>query len=75
MRNGKFPASHPIGGVSRPGEAELGSDGKLEKFRSLGYWASCFPEGDGITFVPEKEQSNEQVDQDIKDSFGWEIRP
>ena len=61
MKHGKFPADHP-------------SATKMKDFRALGYWASCFPEGDGITMKCERGQNTEQVVADIKTVFGWEVK-
>jgi len=46
----------------------------LEKIRSLGYWASAFPEGDGVTFKYESEthdKSNVDMLADFRSSFAW----
>jgi len=58
MRGGKFPPSHPV------------KDDTLDNFRKLGYWASCFPEGDGIAFNP-KNKSISEIKRDIEKCFGW----
>ncbi len=42
----------------------------LNKICSLGYWASPFREGDGITFSKE-DYSAEQALEDFKNSFEW----
>lgn len=40
--------------------------------RELGYWASCFPEGDGVTFQDERgERSAQQMLIDFQSSFPW----
>lgn len=80
MRAGKFPESHPCApfNASRAG-SEMGGSPSLEAFRARGYWASCFPEGDGITMkwwddVPEPtEKTPEEVMRDIRECFGWEV--
>ena len=64
MRNGKFPPDHPVGDE---GES-------IKRFREMGYWASCFPEGDGITWRPLNEQPDEQCMADIKAAFGFDAR-
>ncbi len=61
MRHGKFPAAHPA------------SDDKMVEFRGRGYWASCFPEGDGITMKTEQGQPATQVAHDIAEVFGWHV--
>lgn len=55
-----------------PGE-QPESETALGLFRSRGYWASCFPEGDGITFEPLRDQSDDQVVADIAECFGVEV--
>lgn len=73
MRGGKFPPGHPFPGDSASdASAQDGRGATLEAFRALGYWASCFPEGDGITWNPLNGQSDEQCMADIKACFGWD---
>lgn len=55
-----------------PGESPV-SDDPLGKFRARGYWASCFPEGDGITFIEPDGQKYAQTKKDIEECFGWEV--
>lgn len=75
MRAGQFPPGHPVGGSGRSdAEAQCGDGESIQRFRALGYWASCFPEGDGITWKPLKGQSDEQCLADIKAAFGWDAR-
>lgn len=73
MRAGRFPSSHPVApGEAKSNErAEIGSGDALITFRARGYWASCFPEGDGITWKPERGQSDAQCLTDIRECFGW----
>lgn len=71
MRGGVFPKGHPVGG-SNGISAQCGTGENIERFRALGYWASCFPEGDGITWKPLKGQSDEQCMADIRAAFGWD---
>lgn len=71
MRAGKFPPNHPVGGGDA-GDAQGGTGDNIKAFRALGYWASCFPEGDGITWKPLNGQSDEQCMADIKLVFGWD---
>lgn len=81
MRSGKFPPSHPCAPFddeSPKNSSQMGGSKKLTEFRSRGYWASCFPEGDGITLswwdVPDPpDKTAEQVMRDIRDCFGWDI--
>lgn len=75
MRAGRFPLTHPVA----PGEAladgaQLGRSEGLAAFRARGYWASCFPEGDGITFRPLNGQDATTELDDIRACWpGWEI--
>lgn len=82
MLGGKFPSSHPCAPFDdeKPSDgSQMGGSRRLNAFRSRGYWASCFPEGDGITLkwwddVPTPtEKTAEQVMQDIRECFGWEV--
>lgn len=72
MRGGKFPKEHPCA----PGEFadQCGSGENIKSFRERGYWASCFPEGDGIAWKPLNGQSDEQCIKDIGECFGWETK-
>lgn len=71
-RNGVFPADHPVGGKVF-GDGSQGGDGEnIVKFRSMGYWASCFPEGDGITWQPLRGQDDAKCLADIREAFGWD---
>ena len=74
MRNGRFPKDHPVGGGSNLStNATFGESEGMTKFRERGYWASCFPEGDGITFEPQAGQDPAQVVADVRECFGWEV--
>lgn len=55
-----------------PGEMPV-SESPIGKFRAAGYWASCFPEGDGITYKALNGQSDEQQRKDVEECFGWTI--
>lgn len=61
MRSGNFPPDHPA------------SKEMMEAFRQRGYWASRFPEGDGITMQTERGQTPAQVVADIEEVFGWSV--
>jgi hypothetical protein len=75
MRHGKFPSSHPASPNCGFGLSEqMGKSEKMEAFRQRGYWASCFPEGDGITMKVRNGQSPEQVRRDIEEVFGWKVK-
>ena len=54
-----------------PGETTTG-DTALDKFRMRGYWASCFPEGDGMT-IDVGGRTEAEVVADIRECFGWKI--
>jgi hypothetical protein len=75
MRGGKFPAGHPVGNGNGLASMEFGYSEAMGEFRSRGYWASCFPEGDGITFKPLHSQSNKRTRDDVRECFGWEVKP
>lgn len=76
MRGGKFPPGHPVGGTSLDADGvQMGNCAGMEAFRARGYWASCFPEGDGITFYPELDEDKlaHEVIKDIEECFGWDV--
>lgn len=73
-RNGRFPKDHPVapnGSAYGGNAAQIGTSDVLTKFRERGYWASCFPEGDGITWQPINGQDDDQCLRDIRECFGW----
>jgi len=75
MKGGQFPVDHPVGGThSEADGSQMGSGEKIDAFRARGYWASCFPEGDGITFRHEDERTDTQVIKDIEECFGWNVK-
>ena len=81
MRHGKFPRDHPCAPGANPpswplvyANNQLGHSQGIEAFRARGYWASCFPEGDGITWQPTQGQTDAQCLQDIRECFGWDAR-
>lgn len=74
MRHGVFPQDHPAAPGRRIFGGEIGDTGQMQAFRARGYWASCFPEGDGITMKVERGQTPEQVAADIRAVFGWDVR-
>ncbi|EJB5271563.1 hypothetical protein ACTNNG_004538 [Vibrio parahaemolyticus] len=45
----------------------------LKKLKPLGYWASAFPEGDGITFSVNKGviKTDDNILSDFRDAFNW----
>ena len=75
MRGGVFPPNHPCAPMTKwygGRRGQCGTGPALDAFRARGYWASCFPEGDGITWQPERGQSDQQCLADIRECFGWE---
>ena len=72
MRGGIFPPNHPCSPGSKSGpDMQFGGSEALDLFRSKGYWASCFPEGDGISYKPERGQDMARTIADITECFGW----
>lgn len=62
MRFGKFPYNHPI-------TREM-----IGAFRDRGYWASCYPEGDGITFYSlSNPKDDKQVIKDIEECLDFTV--
>ncbi|HEX8591992.1 MAG TPA: hypothetical protein VF682_01735 [Pseudomonas sp.] len=52
--------------------AEISSS--LKKLRSLGYWASAFPEGDGVTFSAPSftaDEDDRDILEDFRNCFDW----
>jgi len=82
MRAGKYPPDHPAApnwNGNSTDRGEFGESEALTAFRACGYWASCFPEGDGITLKwwegeSDADKTAEQVMLDIRDCFKWEIQ-
>lgn len=74
MRNGRFPPNHPVGGKATYSTSEMSDAPTITAFRERGYWASCFPEGDGITWKPLNGQSDAQCLADIRECFGWDAK-
>lgn len=75
MRGGLFPKGHPVGGGDIGGDpcSQYGDNPAMTAFRSRGYWASCFPEGDGITIRVPEGRTKAEVMRDITECFGWKI--
>lgn len=55
-----------------PGEQPV-SDTPLGRFRARGYWASCFPEGDGITAEALNGQEADQIMRDASECFSVDV--
>lgn len=76
MKFGKLPSDHPASPgatISDAGDLQTGATGKMPEFRERGYWASCFPEGDGITMQCLKGQDAITAAKDIAEVFGWAV--
>jgi len=78
-RGGRFPKDHPAtpGALvfNRDLPGQCGESDALTRFRGLGYWASCFPEGDGITWEPLNGQTDEQCLADIRECWPeWNVK-
>lgn len=44
----------------------------INQLRELGYWASAFPEGDGVTFTEDSgEKRNDELVSDVRKCFEW----
>jgi hypothetical protein len=55
-------------GIGR--ESEISTS--LNQLRELGYWASAFPEGDGVTFTEDSgKKRNDELVLDVRACFGW----
>lgn len=54
--------------IDVPGE-QPESDTALGRLRAMGYWCSCFPEGDGITVEALKGQTAEQLAEAVRACF------
>lgn len=70
--NGKFAPDHPVApnsSVFGGTDSQCGSSDSLKAFQGRGYWASCFPEGDGITWKPLNGQSDDRCLCDIRECF------
>jgi len=51
-------------------ESDIGTS--LNQLRELGYWASAFPEGDGVTFTENSgEKHNDELVSDVRACFCW----
>ena len=66
---GKDDLTHPVKVLNSVHELH-----PLERFRSMGYYASCFPEGDGIAIIDESgAKTAGMVADDIITCFGWDV--
>lgn len=66
---GESETTHPVKSIELKNDVH-----PLEMFRSLGYYASCFPEGDGIAIQDETERKTPgMVADDIISCFGWDV--
>lgn len=65
---GVFPKDHPFASGSQVFDEHFPSIGRgerLDALRKLGYYISCFPEGDGMCFKPPVGKSDIEVIEDI----------
>jgi hypothetical protein len=71
----RFPADHPAAPSSADSstDGQMGSSKALLEFRARGYYASCFPEGDGVAMKTLNGQDRAQVVKDIEECFGWKV--
>lgn len=58
--------------IDVPGE-QPESDTALGKLRAMGYWCSCFPEGDGITVQALQGQTAEQLAEAVRACFNLPV--
>ncbi len=66
MKRGKFPKDHPFAPeCNMDGFPQIGEGEKLKALRELGYYISCFPEGDGMCFSHDENKPQEKVIEDI----------
>lgn len=67
------PNGNMNGNLRWPSRNEFERDNisaSLDKICKLGYWASAFPEGDGITFTKDNYSPSKALD-DFRNSFEW----
>ena len=58
--------------ASKAQKSNLNIQSSLERLRKLGYWVSPFPEGDGITFLDEKNSKKDiEILNDFRLCFDW----
>lgn len=74
MYGGVFPKNHPCSDNPKPTvftyEEQPATNDRLGRFRARGYLASCFPEGDGISFAPiDEARGVPEICQDIVECF------
>lgn len=51
-------------------ESDIGTS--LNRLSELGYWASAFPEGDGVTFTEDSgKKPNKEIVSDVRACFDW----
>lgn len=77
MIGGVLPKAHPFWDNPTPltfpgGKYTDGTD-RLSNFRRAGYWASCFPEGDGLVFRQLNGQDNDQIQRDVIEHLKVEL--
>ncbi len=76
-RRNPFPTAHPCTGNPKPtvfvGDEVPDTNDPLGLFRKRGYFASCFPEGDGIAFRPPEGKTEKEIEEDVRQCFGFEV--
>ncbi|MES2362375.1 MAG: hypothetical protein V4646_11300 [Pseudomonadota bacterium] len=70
-----FPNGHYTGNLlwnkAEALERETAIANSLALIRLKDYWASAYPEGDGVTFTDKRKRSDEEVLKDFMDCFNW----
>lgn len=46
-------------------------EASLSKIVNMDYWASPYPEGDGVTFKPNTKKTEDEITSDFKECFEW----
>ena len=52
-------------------ERNVEIEASLSKIVNMDYWASPFPEGDGVTFKPNTKKTEDEITSDFKECFEW----
>lgn len=70
-----FPNGHYTGNLlwskAEALEREAAIANSLTLIRLKNYWASAYPEGDGVTFTDENKRSDTEVLKDFRNCFKW----
>ena len=75
QKDGVFPAKHPLPCTLYNAKdcTQYGTAPQLEAFRLRKYWASAYPQGDGLCILGLNNQTPQQVVSDIEEVFNWEV--